>query len=74
MKKPIEGLDLSLNPLGDAGVRQLCQLVAHGNHLLTRIDLSNCGFTHQVGNNLFSTVVGKATKLIRLNISGNLFA
>lgn len=73
LKNTIEGLDLSSNPLGDAGVRQLCHLVSHGNHLLTRIDISNCSFTNQVGNNLFSTIVGKATNLIRLNISGNLF-
>jgi Ran GTPase-activating protein (RanGAP) involved in mRNA processing and transport len=32
MKKNIEGLDLSLNPLGDVGVRSICQLLAHGSH------------------------------------------
>jgi Ran GTPase-activating protein (RanGAP) involved in mRNA processing and transport len=73
MKKVIEGLDLSSNPLGDLGVRQICQLIIHGSHRLVRIDLSNCSFSNQVGNNLFSAIVGKANNLIRLNIAGNLF-
>jgi Ran GTPase-activating protein (RanGAP) involved in mRNA processing and transport len=66
-------LDLSHNPLGDAGIRALADYVSHSQSQLKKLVLSNTKFGKAGGQTLFRAV-SMAKHLQHLNVAGNCFS
>ncbi|KAM6473285.1 NACHT, LRR and PYD domains-containing protein 3-like isoform 1-T2 [Liasis olivaceus] len=63
-------LNLAENPLGDGGVRQLCQALKHPSSRLQRLILHSCGLTAGSCEDLAS-VLETSKSLLELNLGDN---
>ena len=70
----VRHLDLSFNPLGDAGIYDLCHYIGDKNCKLEKLNISNTKFKSAGGFNLFGTLSRKSENPKHLNVSHNNFS
>ena len=49
-------LDISSNPLGNSGIKELSDFMFHNNCIVDRLDVSECKFTWEGGMILMTSV------------------
>jgi Ran GTPase-activating protein (RanGAP) involved in mRNA processing and transport len=70
----IRHLDLSHNPLGDAGIDDLCNYIGDKNCKLEKLNISHTKFKQHGGFKLFGVVSRKSENPKYLNVSHNSFS